>query len=358
MAREEVAGAREVRPEDAFDVARVATWLAAQDAGLTGRGEPDVREFYGGASNLTYLLRYPGRDLILRRPPAGHKAKGAHDMEREFRIQHQLAPVFAYVPRMVALCTDDSVLGSEFYVMERVAGLVPRRELGVELSEEQTRLLCARAIDLLVDLHSVDPVAAGLADLAKGEGYVTRQVSGWSQRFRQARTGRRDNSFEKVMGWLADHQPADAGHCLIHNDFRLDNLVLDPDDATRPIALLDWEMATVGDPLMDLGGAMAYWVQADDNRLMRLTRRQPTQMPGMFTRREVVDYYCLRTGRTVTDREWTFYEVFGLFRLAVIAQQIWYRYTRKQTTNPAFRHFGFFVLMLEWRCRRLIRQAE
>ena len=351
--RSEVAGARPVRSEDAFDVDSVAAWLSSE-AGVVG--VPDVRQFSGGASNLTYLLRYPDRDLILRRPPAGQKAKGAHDVAREFRIQSQLAPVFPHVPTMVALCEDESVIGSPFYVMERLVGHIPRKELGISLTPDEVRQLCTNAVDLLVELHSIDVDATGLASLGKGEGYVGRQVAGWSARYRKART-RNVGSFEKVMRWLDENQPADVRSCLIHNDFRLDNLVLSPDEPTKPIGLLDWEMATVGDPLMDLGGALAYWVQADDGRGFRMFRRQPTHVPGMMTRREVVDYYTSRAGLPLTDREWAFYEVFGLFRLAVICQQIYYRYHHKQTTNPAFRHFGLAVVMLELRCRRLIRKA-
>lgn len=350
-----VAGAREVRAEDRFDVEAVAAWLA-ENAGITG--VPEVRQFSGGASNLTYLLHYPDRDpdLILRRPPAGQKARGAHDMGREYRIQKALAPVFPYVATMVGHCTDESVIGSEFYVMERLDGLIPRKELGVDLTAEQARRLCHNVVDLVVDLHALDPAEAGLADLGKGPGYVHRQVAGWSARYRKART-RNVPSYEKVMAWLAEHQPEDRGTCLIHNDIKLDNIVLDRDDPTRPIALLDWEMATVGDPLMDLSGALAFWVQADDDRLFRAFRRQPTHLPGMLTRDEVRRLYCERAGLEVTDREWAFYEVFGLFRLAVIMQQIYYRYFHKQTTNPAFRWFWAASWLVERRCRRVIREA-
>ncbi|MDI6099507.1 phosphotransferase family protein [Actinoplanes sp. NEAU-A12] len=340
---------RPVRAEDAFDVAAVGQWLGLD-------GTPEVRQFSGGASNLTYLLRYPDRDLILRRPPAGRKAASAHDMGREYRIQSKLAPVFGYVPRMVAYCEEESVIGSPFYVMERVEGHIPRKELGLDLPPAEVRRLCTRVLDLLIDLHAVDPAAAGLTDLGRGAGYVARQVDGWSKRYRAART-RNVGSFEKVMAWLRDNQPADRGTCLIHNDFRFDNVVFAPDDPTRPVALLDWEMATLGDPLMDLGGALAYWVQADDGPVFRAFRRQPTHTPGMLTRREVVDYYRTRTGIALTDREWAFYEVFGLFRLAVIVQQIYYRYHHRQTTNPAFRHYWVACLMLENRCRRIIRRA-
>ncbi|GAA4673968.1 phosphotransferase family protein [Streptomyces chumphonensis] len=357
---ERVSGAREVREEDAFDVDAVARWLrehADDPAGL--EGGPRVRQFSGGASNLTYLLRHPGRDLILRRPPRGQKARGAHDMGREYRIQERLAPVFPFVPAMVAFCADESVIGSPFYVMERLVGPIPRKELppDVELTPERTRELCVNVLDLLISLHSVDPDEAGLADLGKGEGYVARQVAGWSQRYRRARTWN-TGSFEKVMSWLDAEQPGDRRICLIHNDFRFDNVVLDPDDPTRPVGLLDWEMATLGDPLMDLGGALAYWVEAGDGPVFRRFRRQPTHLPGMLTRAEVVAYYTSRTGLTLTEREWAFYEVFGLFRLAVICQQIYYRYHHRQTTNPAFRHFWVMTRLLERRCLRVMRRAR
>lgn len=360
-----VSEAKQVRDEDAFDVAAMDAWLRASPlveegalAPVSRPGElPEVRQFAGGASNLTYLLRYPDRDLILRRPPAGTKAKGAHDMGREFRIQSALAPVFPYVPAMVAHCTDESVIGSEFYVMERLVGHIPRKELGLDLPPAQVRELCTNVLDLLVDLHAIDPAAAGLDTLGKGEGYVARQVSGWSGRYRKAKTWNVP-SFEKVMAWLDVNQPADRRTCLIHNDFRFDNVVLAEDDPTRPIGLLDWEMATLGDPLMDLGSALAYWVQADDGRLFKMFRRQPTHVEGMLTRREVIDHYLSRSGLTLTDREWAFYEVYGLFRLAVIVQQIYYRYHLKQTTNPAFKNFWLASIMLERRCRRIIREVS
>ncbi|MEV6387988.1 phosphotransferase family protein [Nocardia xishanensis] len=357
------ADARAVRNEDAFDVVALARWLDGNAAtGWRDRltGVPSVRQFSGGASNLTYLLRYPdGAELILRRPPAGTKAEGAHDMAREYRIQSALHPVYPLAPATVALCEDPVVLGGPFYVMERVAGPIPRKELPPQTPRdpESVTALCRRVIDLLVDLHEVDVETAGLGDLGKGEGYVARQVAGWSARYRAART-RDVGSFERVMTWLAENQPADRGAVLIHNDFRFDNIVFDPDDPTVPVALLDWEMATVGDPLMDLGGALAYWVQADDGLLFRRFRRQPTHVTGMMTRAEVVDYYCLRTGIELTEDQWVFYEVFGLFRLAGICQQIYHRYYHGQATNPAFRWFGIAVVALEWRCRKIIRRAE
>jgi aminoglycoside phosphotransferase (APT) family kinase protein len=326
-------------------------WLKAHVDGLTG--VPEVSQFSGGASNLTYLLRYADRDLILRRPPAGRKASGAHDMAREYRIQRQLAPVFAYVPDVLALCQDDSVLGGDFYVMARIPGTILRGSLpaGMVVDARQATALSETFVDTLVALHQVDPVAAGLADLGKGDGYVRRQVTGWTKRYRQARTWNVPR-FERVMSWLADRQPADVRSCVIHNDFRLDNIVLAPGDPLRVVGVLDWELATIGDPLMDLGGSLAYWVQADDGRFAMATRRQPTHLPGMLTRRQIVERYCETVRLSVEN--WPFYEVFGLFRLAVIAQQIYYRYHHKQTRNPAFGNLWLAVHYLNRRCHRIM----
>jgi aminoglycoside phosphotransferase (APT) family kinase protein len=344
-------GARAVREEDAFDVPAVDSWLRQRTE--LPPGLPEVKQFSGGASNLTYLLQYDGHDLILRRPPAGTKAKGAHDMSREYRIQASLKPVFAYVPEMVAHCNDTAVIGSEFYVMERIIGTIPgHSELGVDLTPEQTRQLCFTLIDTLVDLHQVDAAQAGLTDLGRGEGYVERQVTGWCARYRKAKTWNVP-SYERVMAWLAANQPKDVRTCVIHNDFRLDNVVLAPDDPLKVVGVLDWELATLGDPLMDLGGALAYWVQADDDWAFRRFRLQPSDAPGMITRDEIVQYYSERSG--LKPENWAFYEVFGLFRLAVIAQQIYYRYHHKQTRNPRFKGFWVPVNLLERRCRRIMR---
>lgn len=357
------AGPRDVRAEDAFAVPAVAAWLAAHAdpaaAGVDLSAVPEVRQFSGGVSNLTYLLRYPDGDLVLRRPPRGTHRGSAHDMAREHRIQEALGRVLPYVPRTVALCEDTTVIGTPFYVMRRIAGPIPRHELppDVRLDREQVAALCRNVVDLLADLHAVDVDAAGLADLDRGPGYVRRQVEGWSERYRRARTwnvGR----FGSVVRWLADNQPADRPHTLVHNDFRFDNVVLDPADPTRPIGLLDWELATVGDPLVDLASALGYWVQADDGRLMQAFRRQPTHLPGMMTREQVVARYCARTGQQVTAAEWAWYEVFGLFRVAVIAQQVYARYLSGQTTNRQFRLFGVAVVVLELRCRRIIARAR
>jgi aminoglycoside phosphotransferase (APT) family kinase protein len=339
---------------EALDVAAVDGWLKRQVPDLAGL--PEVTQYSGGASNWTYRLRYPGRDLVLRRPPAGTKAKGAHDMAREYRVQQALKPAYPVVPTMVALCQDPAVIGADFYVMERIPGLIPRARMpeGLRLDAAGNRALCLSVVEKLVELHRVDAGAVGLASLGKGPGYPRRQIEGWIDRYQKARTWNVPR-FRRVRDWLSEHIPDDVATCVIHNDWRLDNVVLTEDDPTRVVGVLDWEMATLGDPLMDLGSALAYWVQADDDWVMRSMRRQPTHLPGMLRREEVVEVYLDRM--QLRPESWTVYEVFGLFRLAVIAQQIYYRYHHRQTRNPAFRNFWVLVHYLDWRCSRLIRRG-
>lgn len=333
-------GARPVRDEDAFDVPAMAAWLRHEAPALgLPEAEPGVWQFPGGASNLTYLLRYPGIDLVLRRPPAGTKAASAHDMGREFGIQDALRPRYPHVAEVLAWCQDESVIGSDFYVMRHVPGLILRADPPPGLLDDpaDARALGQASFDALADLHALDVAELGLESFYKGSGYAARQVAGWSERYRRARTPDLPDA-EALMAWLAGSVPADVGARLIHGDWRLDNLVLDPHDLSRIRAVLDWEMATVGDPLMDLGSSLAYWVQADDDEVFQLFRRQPSNVPGMPTRAEIVERYLDRTG--LACEQWEFYEVFGLFRLAVIVAQIWHRYVAGQTTNPSFAGFG------------------
>jgi len=347
--------ARDVRDEDRLDVVQLDAFLKQRIDGL--RGTPTIKQFPGGASNLTYLIAYGERELVLRRPPSGVKAKSAHDMLREAHVMAVLKPHYPLVPAILATCDDHSVLGCDFYVMERLRGIILRRDLPIDLGldTDGVRKLCTGFIDKLVQLHQVDATLPALAGLGKGEGYVARQVRGWIDRWRAALTDGTD-ACEDVLAWLADKQPArETAICVIHNDYRFDNVVL---DAARPldiVGVLDWEMSTLGDPLMDLGGSLAYWVQADDDTVFQSFRRQPSHVDGMLTRREVVDYYGERTGWSVDNFD--FYEVFGLFRLMVIIQQIYRRFVLGQTTNPQFAGFGQATAYMGSRCRRLIAKS-
>lgn len=334
-----------VRDEDSFDIAQVHKWLAP----FINQSElPEVFQFRSGASNLTYLLKYPSRELVLRRPPVGTKAVSAHDMKREFLIQSRLKPVYDLVPNVVALCEDHSILGSDFYVMDRIQGEIFRRDVPDTLSKEDISIMANSLVSGLAQLHSVD--SSVLSELNKGVGYVTRQVEGWSKRYRNALTDDVPNG-EDVMSWLDAHKPDDVGSCIIHGDWRIDNMVFDLSQK-KLVGVLDWELATVGDPLMDLGSALAYWVDKDDEPMFASLRRQPSHLDGMPTRKEFIAKYLELSGRKCDD--FTFYEVFGLFRLTVIIQQIWARYKAGQTTNPAFKGFGMGVNILINRAQGLI----
>ncbi len=340
-----------VRNGEELDDRAVGNWLIEHGEDISGPVE--VTQYSGGASNWTYRLQYENADLILRRPPKGTKAKSAHDMSREYHVQRALAEYYPVVPEMVLLCQDESVIGCDFYVMKRIEGIIPRANLPKEINfdELQTRELCTNFIDKLIELHQVPYEGTDLEKLGKGDGYCQRQVDGWDSRYEKAKT-LNVPSFKYVRQWLKDHVPSDSKTCVIHNDWRFDNVILDPENPSKIIGVLDWEMATLGDPLMDLGSSLAYWVEESDNAIFKATRRQPTHLKGMFTRAEVVEYYLNKTGLK-TDN-WTFYEVFGIFRLAVIAQQIYYRYYHKQTNNPAFKDFWIVIHALHIRALKLI----
>ena len=341
-----------VRPGEELDLKRLDPWLKENIAGL--EGSPSVTQYSGGASNWTYCLHYSNQDVVLRRAPRGTKAKGAHDMGREYRLQKALKPVYRYVPAMLAHCDDLDVLGSEFYVMERLDGWIPRKHLprNMQLDAEQVNRLCLSTLDCLIELHQVDYQQAGLAHLAKGAGYVERQVEGWCHRYQKAKTWNVPAG-KSVMHWLQTNMPKDETICLTHNDFRLDNMVYDRDQIDNVLGVLDWELATLGDPLMDLGNTLAYWIQADDDRFAQRMRQQPTHLPGMMTRAQVLEYYLSKTNTDTSD--FRFYEVFGYFRLAGIVQQIYYRYHHKQTRNPRFKSLWTMVHYLMHRSRRAIK---
>jgi len=292
-----------------------------------------IEQFPSGFSNLTYALRAGASEWVMRRPPMGAAVRGGHDMAREFRILSALAAAGIRAPRPVLLCDDVSVLGAPFYLMERVRGVILRSRLprGVTLQPAILRRLSEGLIDMLAELHTVDIQAPGLADLGRPEGYVARQVSGWTRRYLAAQTDGLED-MDSVAAWLAAHLPPESGAALIHNDFKYDNVMLDPGNLDRIIAVLDWEMATVGDPLMDLGTTLGYWSEAGDPEIVR--QFNLTHLPGNLTRREVVARYEARTGRGVGQP--LFYFGFGLYKIGVIVQQIYARYRRGFTRDPRF----------------------
>ncbi len=330
--------AGEVRKGEELDIAAVDAILKSHIDGLSGT--PNVKQYSSGASNLTYALEYPERSLVLRRPPFGTKPKSGHDMNREYRVMSALKPVFPAVPPTLFYTDDPAIIGSEFYVMDRVDGHLIHTKIPKdwEWSEKETRTLCENFFEKLVELHQVDFNDIGLSDFGKPEGYVDRQIGGWNRRFEKAWTEDVDK-FEDVKTWLEDNKPSkETGAAILHGDFRIDNCILNVDDPTRIDAILDWEISALGDPLMDLGNTLAYWIEADDPDLMQLLVRQPSTAPGMMSRSDVLKFYAERTGADVSNFQ--FYYVYGIWRLAVIIQQIYYRYFHGQTDNPKFKPYG------------------
>ena len=325
--------AEEARAEERLEPERLRPFLASALPGADGA--LSVLQFRKGHSNLTYLVRVGGREAVLRRAPFGAKVKHAHDMRREFQLLSALRDVYPRAPRPIAFCDDESVLGAPFYLMERVRGLVLRGDgssSGLVLTPALLRATSTALVDNLADLHAV-PLAGGLLALGRPEGYVARQVKGWSERYAAARTDAVPE-VEAVATWLDRHRPAERGAALIHNDYKYDNVVLDLEDPTRVVAVLDWEMATLGDPLMDLGTALGYWLDPDDPADLRARPLGPTFLPGSLSRREVVERYAARSSRAVGDP--LFYYVFALFKAAVIYQQIYKRYVEGHTRDSRF----------------------
>ncbi len=345
-----------VRQGEELKTKAVEEFLKDNIRGLEGK--LDIAQFPSGFSNLTYMIRVGERELVLRRPPFGTKAKSAHDMSREYRILSALHPVFPYAPEPFVYTEDTSIMGCPFYVMERIQGIILRKDLpkGMEMSPEDARRLCENLIDLHLELHSIDYKEVGLGNFGRPEGYVKRQVEGWSRRYLAAKTEDAPD-FEGIMEWLDKNIPPErARPSIIHNDYKLDNLVLDPENPLRIIGVLDWEMATIGDPLMDLGSSLAYWVQKDDPDEFQAIRLMPTNIPGALTREELMARYSEQSGISIDNFD--FYFCFGLFRLAVIAQQIYYRYYHGQTKDKRFKALIFAVNILEKTATRVIEQSH
>jgi aminoglycoside phosphotransferase (APT) family kinase protein len=344
--------ARPPRPGEELAMGPLSAWL---DTTLGGHADVEVLQFPGGHSNLTYLVRRAGEEYVLRRPPFGSKVKTAHDMSREHTVLSALAPVYPPAPRPIALCTDESVLGCIFYLMERRRGVILRKDVpaGVTIDAGTARRVSEALVDGLAALHAVDHVAAGLGSFGKPAGYVRRQVEGWTERYHGSRTDELPAVLE-VAAWLAAHQPADGAPALIHNDWKFDNLIFD-ESLTAIVGVLDWEMATVGDPLMDLGTSLSYWVEAGDPPPMHQLRFGLTHLPGMLTRAEVVARYAAASGRPLADA--TFYYAYGLFKTAVVAQQIYYRFATGKTSDPRFAIFIHGVRALSDQALAAIRAA-
>ncbi len=322
-----------VREGEELDVPALESYLEQTLGQL--EGPIVVEQFHQGHSNLTYLLRVGEREWVLRRPPFGSKVKTAHNMGREFKVLSGLSEVYDPAPRPTVLCEDESVLGARFYLMERIKGVIvrTRRPDGVLLPPETVRQCCRSFIKNLSGLHNLDYEAIGLGDLHRPGQYVNRQVLGWAKRYEGSKTDGIPD-MDSAEAWLKDRIPQDSDTVLVHNDYKWDNLVLAPDDLTRIIGVLDWEMCTIGDPLMDLGATLAYWLEPSDPNTLRSVQCFLTGLPGSMTRAELAEEYGRETGRDVSNI--LFYYVFGLVKVAVIVQQIYYRYARGLTKDERF----------------------
>jgi aminoglycoside phosphotransferase (APT) family kinase protein len=322
-----------IRSGEDLDLARLEPYLRRHfpNEGTALR----VLQYPSGHSNLTYALHLGAKEMVLRRPPFGSKVKSAHDMGREFRVLSKLHSVYSPAPEVLLYCDDDSILGAPFYIMEPIHGIILRTQLppGMDFPAERARRLSESFIENLILLHRVDYAAIGLSDLGKPDGYLERQVRGWTERYYGSKTHDYPE-VEKISAWMKEHMPPTSGVSLIHNDYKYDNVVLDANDFTKIVGVLDWEMCTIGDSLSDLGTALAYWVASTDPEELQNNRSGPTTHPGSFTREEIVQYYAQKTGCDASQI--AFYLTFARFKLAVIVQQIYYRYHQGLTKDERF----------------------
>lgn len=345
-----------VREGEELDLARVEQYLRKHIEGLP-EGDLEVRQFPSGASNLTYLLKISDWEGVLRRPPLGPIPPKAHDMGRESGILSKLNAAFPLAPKPYFFCEDESVIGAPFYVMERREGAVIDDTFpeGTEVTEELCRGISRTVADTLVRLHAVDPWEAGLGDLGRPEGFLERQTHGWISRYDKAKT-EEIAEVGPLTEWLAKDIPESPPPTIIHNDYKLNNLILDPSDLTSVRAVLDWEMTTVGDPLFDLAVSLTYWVEPGDSEDLKQVLPTVTDAPGFMTRREFIDYYAQQSGRDLSDMHW--YVVFGYFKLAGILQQIYARWHNGQTKDDRFANFDERVKTLILHAHDLSQTGE
>lgn len=345
----------DVRPDEKLDLQRLEPWLRIQLP--VGDAPLSVGQFGGGHANLTYLLRFGSEEYVLRRPPLGPIAPRSHDMSREHLVLSRLGTAFPLAPTSYLLCTDPTVIGVDFHIMERRQGFVIRDELPQQLITDMTaaRRLSEVIVDTLADLHAVDPAEVGLGELGRPQGFVQRQLDGWVTRWQAAKDGPL-RAMEELIHWLDQSVPSTEITALLHNDYKLDNLLLNTEDPTVPTAVLDWDMCTRGHPLMDLGYLLNVWVEAEDDPSERITTAMPSYEPGFLTRQGVVDRYAQRTGFPVDDIRW-FY-AFGVFKLTVILQQIYIRFLRGQTQDSRFADLGERVRILAKKGLRITEQSN
>ncbi len=359
----------QVRPSEELDLKALGAYLrtalpssATNDEG-DAESQLEVRQFPGGHSNLTYLIRFGAQEFVLRRPPMGPVAPTAHDMPREYKLLNAVHPSFPLAPKPVLLCEDAKVIGAPFYLMERKRGLIVRHRVPPEIGEDASvrRRVSESVVDTLVALHAVDIQATGIVQIGKPLGFVSRQVRGWTERWQRSKTSEVPE-MEAVSRWLNEKIPAETDAVtaskatLVHNDFKLDNVMLEREDPARVVAVLDWEMCTVGDPLIDVGLFICYWTLKDEEGNSGESLSAVTHGAGWMTRWEIIERYAQQTGRDLSRIE--FYETFALFKVAVILQQIYFRFVRGQTRDVRFKSFDRRVLNLARAAHELSRHSN
>jgi aminoglycoside phosphotransferase (APT) family kinase protein len=342
MPSDPYAGTIQVRPDEQLNEEQLASYLKGLLPGADHA--PIVRQFGGGAANLTYLLDYGTHQYVLRRPPLGPVARSAHDMAREYKVLSVLHQAFPYAPRAYLYCDDPAIIGANFFVMERRQGVVVRRSMPAEFAgmPDAPRRISTALVDALAEFHAVDYEAIGLKDLGEPGGFTMRQIEGWYKRWHAAKT-EEVLDMERVYTWLQSHQPTASTFSLVHNDYKLDNIMFDSKDPGRLTAIFDWDMCTLGDPLNDLGALLSYWTEPTDPPYFQGMSMMPTGL-GFMTRRELAEQYALKSGRSIHDIH--FYHALGLFRLTVIIAQIYIRYHRGQTQDQRFAAFGPMIPLM------------
>ena len=350
----------ETRPDEQLDTSRLESYLRERLPGAEGKLL--VRQFGGGKANLTYLLRFGEHEFVLRRPPLGPIPPGAHDMRREHRVLSVLHRRYPLAPKSLLLCEDEAIVGATFIILERRHGFVIRDDIPPQFAgkPELNRRIGLALIDALADLHLIPPAEIGLDGLGRPDGYVERQLAGWTKRWQAALGGpeaeESGSKMASVLDWLRQRLPPPGAAALLHNDYRLDNCLLDTADPASIVAVMDWDMCTQGDPLADLGYVLNYWVEPSDDRAWREIAAMPTWREGFPTRAEAIDRYAARTGFDVGPVGW--HQVFAVFKLAVIIQQIYIRFVRGQTKDQRFRHYGGRVLGLADKARILVGSSR
>lgn len=349
-----------VRAGEELDLAALDRYLREHLVEFDSRSPIEIAQFPGGHSNLTYLIRNGDREFVLRRPPVGPVAPTAHDMPREFKLLSVINPCFSLAPKPVLLCEDPSVIGVPFYLMERRRGFIVRFKVPSRIGENLAlrRRLSETVVDTLVALHEVDIQSTGIVEIGRPAGFVARQVRGWADRWQRSKTGELAE-MDQVIQWLVDRIPPDSDNAtIVHNDFKLDNLMLADDDPSRVVAVLDWEMCTVGDRLVDVGLLLTYWTMqgagetsTDQNSSLLAV----TNGPGWMTRKEIIQRYETKTGRDLSRI--AFYETFARFKVAVVIQQIYFRYVQGQTCDERFRNFDGLVRALTAEALELARRS-